>query len=71
MTSLYGVKALRQETNTPFEAGLHRAHVPILGFLVRMTGNLADARDLLQLTNLTAWEKRVNFEDGSNMVAWM
>lgn len=71
VTSLYGVKALRQETNTPFEAGLHRAQVPILGFLVRMTGNLADARDLLQVTNLTAWEKRVNFEDGSNMVAWM
>jgi RNA polymerase sigma-70 factor (ECF subfamily) len=36
-----------------------------------MTGNLADARDLLQLTNLTAWEKREIFEEGSNMVAWM
>jgi len=70
-TSLHGVNALPQETNTPFEAGLHRAQVPILGFLVRLTGNLADARDLLQLTNLTAWEKRGAFEDGSNLVAWM
>ena len=70
-TSLFGVNTLRQETKSPFEAGLHRAQVPILGFLVRMTGNLADARDILQLTNLTAWEKRDAFEEGSNLVAWM
>jgi RNA polymerase sigma-70 factor (ECF subfamily) len=65
------VKALRHESNTPFEAELHRAQVPILGFLVRMTGNLADARDILQLTSLTAWEKRDSFSEGSNFVAWM
>ena len=65
------MKALRQESNTPFEAGLRRAQVPVLGYLVRLTGNLADARDLLQLTNLTAWEKRGAFAEGSNLVAWM
>jgi RNA polymerase sigma-70 factor (ECF subfamily) len=42
-----------------------------LGYLVRLTGNLADARDLLQATNLTAWEKRDVFEPGSSAVAWM
>lgn len=62
---------MRHESTNTFEAGLRVAQVPILGFLVRMTGNLADARDLLQLTNLTAWEKREGFEEGSNLVAWM
>ncbi len=59
------------ESKTLFESGLRRAQVPILGYLVRLTGNLADARDLLQQTNLTAWEKREAFEAGSNLVAWM
>lgn len=50
---------------------MERAQVPVLGYLVRLTGNLADARDLLQSTNVTAWEKRESFEPGSNTVAWM
>ena len=50
---------------------MERAQVPVLGYLVRLTGNLAAARDLLQATNLTAWEKRDDFEPGSNAVAWM
>lgn len=50
---------------------MERAQVPVLGYLVRLTGNLAEARDLLQNTNLTVWEKRAEFEPGSNFVAWM
>lgn len=50
---------------------MERAQVPVLGYLVRLTGNLAEARDLLQSTNLTAWEKRADFEPGSNVIAWM
>ncbi|MCG8600037.1 MAG: sigma-70 family RNA polymerase sigma factor [Verrucomicrobiales bacterium] len=45
--------------------------MPVLGYLVRLAGNVADARDLLQLTNLTAWDKRDTFEQGTNFVAWM
>lgn len=70
-TSLFKVNALRRDNSTPFEADLGRAQVPILGYLVRLTGNLADARDLLQLTNLTAWDKRADFAQGTDLVAWM
>lgn len=62
---------MRQETPSPFDEELRRAQVPVLGYLVRLTGNLADARDLLQQTNLTAWEKRDSFESGTDPVAWM
>ena len=65
------MQALRKDDPTPFEADLGRAQVPVLGYLVRLTGNLADARDLLQLTNLTAWEKRADFAEGTDAVAWM
>ena len=65
------MKALQHDYSSEFEAELNRAQVPILGYLVRLTGNLADARDLLQVSNLTAWDKRETFEEGSDFVAWM
>ncbi len=71
MTYPYEVSALQHESKSRFESDLRRSQVPVLGYLVRLTGNLADARDLLQLTNLTAWEKRDSFEEGTNLVAWM
>ena len=66
----YQVNTLQKDFQSPFEADLRQAQVPVLGYLVRLTGNLADARDLLQLTNLTAWEKRNTFEQGTSAVAW-
>lgn len=65
------MKALPQESSSPFDDDLKQAQVPVLGYLVRLTGNLADARDLLQQTNLTAWEKRETYDPGTNPVAWM
>ncbi len=65
------MNALHHDSQSPFEAELRQAQVPVLGYLVRLTGNLADARDLLQLTNMTAWEKRGTFESGTSAVAWM
>lgn len=65
------MKALQHDKNHPLEIEIERAQVPVLGYLVRLTGNLADARDLLQATNLTAWEKRDSFETGSNAIVWM
>ncbi len=65
------MKALQNDSESRFEEELKQTQVPILGYLVRLCGNLADARDLLQATNLTAWEKRENFEFGSSLAAWM
>jgi len=65
------VNALPQDTKTTFENELRLAQVAVLGYLVRLTGHLADARDLLQDTNLTAWEKRDSFTTGTSLVAWM
>jgi RNA polymerase sigma-70 factor (ECF subfamily) len=65
------VNALRQKSPDSFAEELRSAQVPILGYLVRLTGNITDARDLLQQTNLTAWEKRDSFESGTDAVAWM
>jgi len=65
------VKPLQDKSSSRFEEELQQAQVPILGYLVRLCGNLADARDLLQVTNLTAWEKRESFEPGTSLVAWM
>lgn len=62
---------MRHDYSSEFEAELNRAQVPILGYLVRLTGNLADARDLLQITNLTAWDKWKEYKEGSEFVAWM
>ena len=65
------MNALPQEPQTPFETELRLAQVAVLGYLVRLTGHLADARDLLQETNLTAWDKRESFVPGTSLVAWM
>lgn len=62
---------MQHDYSSEFEAELNRAQVPILGYLVRLTGNLADARDLLQVSNLTAWDKRESYEVGSDFIAWM
>lgn len=62
---------MQHQHEHPLEAEMERAQVPVLGYLVRLTGNLPEARDLLQMTNLTAWEKRDSYEPGSNIVAWM
>lgn len=65
------VLATESDSNDEFERQLRTAQVPVLGYLVRLTGHLADARDLLQKTSVTAWEKRDDFQSGTNFIAWM
>lgn len=65
------VLANKNDNSDPFESELRLAQVPVLGFLMRLTGNRADSHDLLQLTNITAWEKQGAYTPGTNMVAWM
>tara|TARA_R110000850_G_scaffold86746_9_gene186677 strand:- start:872 stop:1459 length:588 start_codon:yes stop_codon:yes gene_type:complete len=71
LTSLYQVKVLKKDHDHPLESEMEQAQVPVLGYLVRLTGNLSEAQELLQATNLTAWEKRDDYESGTNIVAWM
>jgi len=54
-----------------FEDAIERAQLPIFGYLVRLTGSVNDAQDLLQMTNVTAWTRKESFEAGSDVVAWM
>jgi len=42
----------------------------LFGYLVTLLGNLHDARDVLQATNLVLWQKIGEFEPGSNFGAW-
>ena len=42
----------------------------LFGYLVTLLGDLHDARDVLQETNLVLWQKIGEFEPGSNFGAW-
>lgn len=54
-----------------FDDLLQQAQRPVLGYLIRLTGSLHAAQDLLQSANVTAIEKRTSFAPGSNFVAWL
>jgi RNA polymerase sigma-70 factor (ECF subfamily) len=59
-----------------FDDLLQQAQRPVLGYLIRLTGSLHAAQDLLQSANVTAIEKRSSFATGSdalgsNFVAWL
>ncbi|KQP08239.1 RNA polymerase subunit sigma-24 [Methylobacterium sp. Leaf99] len=48
------------------------ALVPRLRRFARMrTGNAAEADDMVQATLMRAWERRSQFQDGTNLVAWL
>ncbi|WP_244477346.1 sigma-70 family RNA polymerase sigma factor [Methylobacterium sp. Leaf125] len=40
-------------------------------FALVRTGNAAEADDMVQATLMRAWERRSQFEDGTNLVAWL
>jgi RNA polymerase sigma-70 factor, ECF subfamily len=42
----------------------------LFGYLVTLLGDLHDARDVLQETNLVLWQKIGEFEPGSDFGAW-
>lgn len=58
-------------SSSDFEDAIERAQRPVLGFLIRLTGSVNDAHDLLQMTNVTAWTRKDSFEAGTDLVAWM
>ena len=59
------------ESPSNFDDLLRQAQRPVLGYLIRLTGSLHAAQDLLQSANVTAIEKRDSFAPGSNFVAWL
>lgn len=48
--------------------GQHRAQMH--GFVLSLVGNNSDAEDLLQQVCVILWEKRDQFEPGTNFLAW-
>ncbi len=42
----------------------------LLAWLISLTGSLADARDVLQQTNIVLWKKAAQFTGGTSFSAW-
>ena len=49
---------------------LSQIQLDLKRFIVSLTGSQADVDDLVQETSLTIWEKRAEFEEGTNFKAW-
>lgn len=63
--------ALRRGDPSAFDR-LYEANAPrVLGYLMRLTGNRADAEDLLQETFLAAYEGRKGYALRSQPLAWL
>lgn len=57
-------------TEKEFTALLDTHQQRLLAWLLALTGELTEARELLQLTNLVLWKKSGAFEQGTNFTAW-
>jgi RNA polymerase sigma-70 factor (ECF subfamily) len=53
-----------------FEELLVACQRSLLGYIKSLVSNYHEAEDLLQRVNLILWQKRANFEAGSNFRAW-
>ena len=49
---------------------LNASHRRLLGYLVSLLGNVADAEDALQRASVTLWQKFDTFELGTDFLAW-
>ena len=66
-----GRRCLLLSSPSEFDDLLQQAQRPVLGYLIRLTGSLHAAQDLLQSANVTAIAKRSSFASGSNFIAWL
>ena len=62
--------AFEKETDRRFVAQLTDNQGSLFSFLVGILGNVHDAQDALQDTNLLLLSKMANFEEGTNFGAW-
>lgn len=58
------------ENDPEFERLIAAHRVQLYGFVLAMVGNSHDAEDLLQQVCVMLWEKRDQFELGTNFLAW-
>ncbi|HSJ02415.1 MAG: sigma-70 family RNA polymerase sigma factor [Verrucomicrobium sp.] len=58
------------ELSEQFITLLNGTHGRLLGFLLVMLGNRADAEDVLQKASLTMWRKFEDFATGTDFFAW-
>ncbi len=54
-----------------FDDLLQQAQCPVLGYMIRLTGSVHDAQDLLQAANVTAIGKQSAFTTRTNFVGWL
>ncbi len=59
------------DTPADFDDLLEQAQRPVLGYLIRLTGSMHAAQDLLQMANVTAISKQSSFAVGTDFVAWL
>jgi len=59
------------DSRSAFEDLLQQAQGPLLGYLIRLTGSVHVAQDLLQAANVTAIEKQSSFHAGTDFAAWI
>jgi RNA polymerase sigma-70 factor, ECF subfamily len=57
----------RQEA---FVAQLASAQTRLFGYILTLLGDVEDARNVLQQTNLTLWRKASTFKTGTSFLAW-
>lgn len=68
---LESVLAERPAADPRFRDDLLAALPALRAFAVSLTGNVAQADDLVQETLLRAWQKQDRFEPGTNLNAWL
>ncbi|MDA7672942.1 sigma-70 family RNA polymerase sigma factor [Verrucomicrobiales bacterium] len=58
------------ETNPTIDRLIDEHRSQLYGFVLSLVANNSDAEDLLQQVCLILWDKRDQFEPGSNFLAW-
>lgn len=59
-----------QQREIEFVKDLTQWQGRLLGYLVSILGNIHDAKDVLQVTNVKLWEKKDDFKPGAEFGPW-
>lgn len=60
----------QKERGTAFEMELASAQLTLLNYITKLLGNVTDAQDVLQETNLVLLKKRIEYEPARPFLAW-
>lgn len=64
------MSALAQNDDSEFQMLMKEHRTQIHAYLIAILGNTADAEDVLQGAMMLVWDKRSDFEIGTNFGAW-